>query len=86
MREHGEAQPGLQVESTDGTDLGAAEDPGVRSLPAAMVARLRDPALVEREGAAARTHVLAHHGLDAWGDYMLAVYNGLLGTSGRPRW
>ncbi|GAA4864452.1 glycosyltransferase family 4 protein [Actinomycetospora straminea] len=56
----------------------AREDPD--SLAAAVVARLRDPALAEREGAAARAHVVAHHGLETWGGHMLAAYDGLPGA------
>jgi len=53
----------------------AREDP--EALAGALTARLRDPALAEREGAAARAHVTAHHGLRAGGDRMLRVYGEL---------
>lgn len=44
------------------------------ALAGALIARLGDPAMAEREGAAARAHVVAHHDVRTGGDRMLAVY------------
>ncbi len=53
------------------------EDPG--ALADAVAARLRDPAGVDREGAAARERVIAAFGLDASGARVLDVYAEVLG-------
>lgn len=58
------------------------EDPG--ALASAVGARLRDPALAEREGDAARVHVTAHHDLQAGGERMVAVYDELWTDPRRP--
>ncbi len=55
------------------------EDPA--ALAAALAERLRDRAHADREGAAAREHVVADYGLQATGAQMLEVYAEVLGDA-----
>jgi glycosyltransferase involved in cell wall biosynthesis len=59
----------------------AVED--VDALAGALATRLLDPAAADGEGAAARRHVEAHHGLAGSGARMQAVYDEVLATAAR---